>query len=108
MCCVICQVKGKGTGCLHTGATKTILSDNGREFNIDVFRELSGQFNITIKATAVELPWSNGIVARHDAVLEKTTNKFIKDEIIKYPHHVILAWAVSAKNALYSQPTSFW
>ena len=108
MCCVICQVKGKGTDCLHTGATKTILSDNGREFNIDVFRELSGKFNITIKATAVELPWSNGIVARHDAVLEKTTNKFITDKIIKYPLHVILAWAVNAKNVLYSQSTSFW
>ena len=44
---------------------------NGAEFNNELLCEVCEQFNITMKSTAAEAPWSNGIVERHDAVLGK-------------------------------------
>ena len=41
---------------------------NGGELNNELLYE---QFNITMKSTAAEAPWSNGIAERHDAVLGK-------------------------------------
>ena len=84
------------------GAPDTILSDNGGEFNNETLQDLGEQFNIVIKATPAESPWSNGIVERHNAVLEKMINKLLLDGNNKYPIDVIVAWAVSAKNALHS------
>ena len=43
------------------GAPKKILSDNGSEFNKQVFRELGELLNIEVKTTGAESPWSNGI-----------------------------------------------
>ena len=80
------------------GPPRTILSDNGGEFNNNVFRELGEQFNI-IKTTAAESPWSNGIVERHNAVLGKMINKLLLDESVKYSFDVVVAWVVSAKTA---------
>ena len=47
------------------GASKTILSVNGGEFNNKLLCELCEQFNISVKSTAAEAPWSNGIVKQH-------------------------------------------
>ena len=44
---------------------------NGAEFNNELLCEVCEQFNITMKSTAAEAPWSNIIVERHDAVLGK-------------------------------------
>ena len=82
------------------GAPGTIFSDNGGEFSNDLFHDLGEQFNINVKTTPVKSPWSNGIVERHNSVLGKIVNKLILDENNKYPIDVIVAWAVSAKNAL--------
>ena len=81
------------------GAPGKILSDNGGEFNNDLFRELGEQFNIVIMSTPAESPWSNGIVERHNAVLGKMVHKLMLDEK-RFPIDVIVAWSVSAKNAL--------
>ena len=48
-----------------------ILSDNGGEFNNSLFLIIE-QFNITLKTTAAESPWSNGMVERHNSILAKT------------------------------------
>ena len=63
---------------------------------------LGEQFNINVKTTQGEFPWSNSIVERHNAVLEKMVKKLMLDENTKYPTDVIVAWAVSAKNALHT------
>lgn len=68
----------------------TILSDNVREFNNDLFHVLREQFNINVKAIPGESLLSNGIVKCHNAVLKRIVNKLMLDENI--------AWAVSAKN----------
>lgn len=72
----------------------TILSDNVREFNNDLFHVLRKQFNINVKAIPGESLLSNGIVKCHNAVLKKIVNKLMLDENI--------AWAVSAKNTLHT------
>ena len=72
----------------------TILSDNVREFNNDLFHVLREQFNINVKAIPGESLLSNGIVKCHNAVLKKIVNKLMLDENI--------AWAVSAKNTLHT------
>ena len=81
------------------GAPGKILSDNGGEFNNDLFRELGEQFNIVIMSTPAESPWSNGIVEHRNAVLGKMVHKLMLDEK-GFPIDFIVAWSVSAKNAL--------
>ena len=82
------------------GAPKTILLDNGGEFNNELLHELCEQLNISVKSTAAEASWSNSIVERHNAVLGKMINKLLLDNYSQYPIDVIVSWAVSAKNAL--------
>ena len=84
------------------GARKTTLLDNGREFNNEPLRELCEQFNIKVKSTAAEAPWSNDIVERHNAVLGKMINKLLLDNYSQYHIDVIVFWAVNAKNALHT------
>ena len=81
------------------GAPGKILSGNGGEFNNDLFHELGEQFNIVIMSTPSESPWLNGIVEHHHAVLGKMVHKLIVDER-RLPIDVIVAWSVSAENAL--------
>ena len=50
-------------------------------------------------STPPESPWSNGIVERHNAVLGKLVHKLMLDEK-RFPIDVIVAWSVSAENAL--------
>ena len=68
----------------------------GIEFNNEM-RTLGEMFNITIKTTAAESPWSNGIVERLNGVLGKLVNKIIDDTNCDV--QMALAWAVSARNA---------
>ena len=61
------------------GAPRQMLSDNGGEFSNDDFRKMGEKLNITIKSTAAESPWSNGINERHNAILADMVMK-IKDD----------------------------
>ena len=49
-------------------------------------------------STAAESPWSNGVVERHNAILENMVQKVIADTNCSFEN--ALVWAVSAKNAL--------
>ena len=60
---------------------------------------MAEQFNITMKTTAAESPWSNDIVERHNGILAKTTEKLILDSNHKYSLDVNTAWAVNVKNS---------
>ena len=57
------------------GVPRVILSDNGGEFNNELLREGCEKFNITMKSTTAEAPWSNGIVEQHNTVLRTMINK---------------------------------
>ena len=50
-------------------------------------------------STPAELPWSNGIVEHHNAVLGKMIHKLMLVEK-RFSIDFIVAWSVSAKNAL--------
>ena len=84
------------------GPPNEILSDNGGEFNNDLLRDLSDQLNVFIRTTPGESPWSNGITERHNAILRNTINKLLIDNSNNYSVDIIVAWAVSAKNALHN------
>ena len=47
------------------GSAEKFLMDNGGEFANSKLINLAEKFNIVIKTTAGESPWSNGIVERH-------------------------------------------
>ena len=69
-----------------------IISDNGGEFNNTLFTNMAELFNINVKPTAAESPWSNGMVERHNAILAKTIEKLSLEHKNKYPIDVIIAW----------------
>ena len=92
----------------YFGAPRIFLTDNGREFNNEEFREMAQNFNITVKTTPAQSPWSNGLNERHNAVLGEMTTKVIEENSCSL--EVALGWSVSAKNTLhsvhgYSKPT---
>jgi len=80
------------------GAPKNMLTDNGCEFNNSEMRELGEAFNMKIRTTAAERPWSNGVCERANAVIGSSVAKIVAD--CKCAPDVALAWAVSARNAL--------
>ena len=85
------------------GALKKILSDDGSEFNNQVFRELGELLNIEVKTTCGESPWSNGITERHNGIIGNMVDKILQDQNCSVK--LTLAWAVSAKNSLSNE---FW
>ena len=82
----------------YFGAPETILSDNGREFDNQEFRDMAQNFNIIVRTTATQSPLSNGLCERHNAVLSDMVLKSLEDAQCGIDQAV--AWSVSAKNSL--------
>ena len=82
----------------YFGCPRKFLSDNGGEFNNDIYREMNEKLNIEIATTAAESPFSNGTVERHNLILAEAMQKTLLD--VKCEPQIALSWAVSAKNAL--------
>ena len=82
----------------HRGAPQKFLTDNGGEFMNDKFLSMCEKMNITVLTTAAESPWSNGLVERHNAVLEEMMNKVLDET--KCDYDTALAWCFHAKNSL--------
>ena len=80
------------------GPPSKFFSDNGGEFNNELFRTLCEKYNITVKTTAAEAPWSNGLCERHNAVLAETVLKTMAD--VNCSMDIALNWAVHSKNSL--------
>ena len=80
------------------GTPISVFSDNGGEFVSKDFIDFCENFNIKIKTTAAESPWSNGICERHNASITETLLKVKEDS--KCDWDTALAWALSAKNSL--------
>ena len=80
------------------GPPQKFLSDNGGEFINQAFLDLCEAYNITIKTTGAEAPWSNGLVERHNQVLGNMLDKVLQD--LKCHFDIALAWCVNSKNSL--------
>ena len=77
-----------------------VYTDNGGEFNSQVFRDMAENLNMSVKTTAGYSPWSNGIVERHNATLTETLMKMKEDTDLSW--ETAITWAVNAKNCLLS------
>ena len=80
------------------GCPQRILSDNGREFNNAMMRELGDKVNTEVTSTAASSPWSNGLNEKHNAIIGAMATKVLAE--CKCSISVALAWSISAKNAL--------
>ena len=74
------------------------MSDNGGEFSNESYRQMNEKLNVLTQTTAVESPFSNGMVERHNLILSETFIKTLQG--IKCKPEVAFAWAVSAKSSL--------
>lgn len=80
------------------GPPKSILTDNGREFDNREMHDLAENFNIVVKTTPAYSPWSNGLIERHNRTLTEILNKVGCDKSLDL--ETALAWSVNAKNTL--------
>ena len=62
------------------GSPKSFLVNNGREFNNGEFISFCVNFNVNLKMTAVESPWSNCLVECYNGVLGNTVRKMMSDK----------------------------
>ncbi|CAC5404047.1 unnamed protein product [Mytilus coruscus] len=75
-----------------------VYTDNGGEFNSQIFRDMAENLNMSVKTTAGYSPWSNGVVERHNATLTETINKMRESSNLSW--EMAVSWAVHAKNSL--------
>lgn len=80
------------------GPPSKFLCDNGGEFNNESFITMCEKMNITVKTTAAESPWSNGLCERHNAILSEVYLKTAAE--VNSDKETILCWAVHSKNCL--------
>ena len=80
------------------GTPNLIYSDNGGEFVSKDVIDFCENFNIKIKTTPAESPWSKRICERHNAIITETLLKVKND--CQCDWETALAWAFSAKNCL--------
>ena len=59
------------------GTPEKIMVDNGGEFNNDEFRDFCQNYNIRIRPTAAESPFSNSTVERHNALIGESVDKIM-------------------------------
>ena len=77
-----------------------VYTDNGGEFNSQIFRDMAENLNMSVKTTAGYSPWSNGVVERHNATLTDTLIKMRENSDLSW--ETAICWAVNAKNSLLS------
>ena len=82
----------------YFGALGAFLTDNGREFDNQFFRDMAQNLNIVVCTTTAQSPWSNGLNERHNCVLGEMVMKMLEDARCNF--EVALSWAVNAKNTL--------
>ena len=80
------------------GAPSKFFSDNGGEFSNEDYNDMCDSYNITIKKTAAESPFSNGLMERHSAILEEMLLKTCEENGSSL--EIALQWVINAKNSL--------
>ena len=83
------------------GAPKNWLSDNGGEFVNEKLLIMSEKWNIKMKTTAAESPWSNSVCEKWVGLLKDSMRKLTSEGEIGLK--VSLGWSVAAKNGLYNK-----
>ena len=74
------------------------MTDNGGEFVNAEIVDFAEKFNVILDTTAAESAWSNGLVERHNGVLNDMLQKVMKDA--NCPVDIALSWSLAAKNCL--------
>ena len=82
------------------GTPQSIFSDNGGEFRNDLLRDVAELLGTRVATSAAYSPWSNGIVERHNAVLENMVLKITADDKCSVENAIV--WSISAKNSLHN------
>ena len=80
------------------GPPRRILTDNGREFQNDLFYEMCESMDIKVLTTAAESPWSNGKCEKMVGLLKEGLRK-MKEEGCK-DHRSALCWTITARNRI--------
>ena len=75
------------------------MTDNGGEFDNDLFRSNAENFDFTVISTAAENPFSNGTCERHNQVLTETFLK-TRESAVNCDDDLCMRQAVFAKNCL--------
>ena len=78
----------------------SILTDNGREFNNQSFRDMVQNLNIIVHTTPAKSQWSNGLNEWHNGILGEMVKKALEDT--HYSFEIALAWAIRAESTLHS------
>ena len=63
------------------GAPEKFLIDNGGEFANSQFLEMCKAMTITVKVTAAESPFSNGLVEKHNMIIANMLDKILEDQL---------------------------
>ena len=74
------------------------LAPHHHFFNNGLLRDVAELLNTKVVTTAAYAPWSNGIVERHNAVIENMILKITHDT--KCSVETALLWSLCAKNSL--------
>ena len=82
------------------GSAKKFLPDNGGKFSNKDFMDVCEALGITVKTTAAESPWSNGLVERHSLVLSEMLDKIIDETDCDIS--LAVSWCVNAMNSLHN------
>ena len=80
-------------------APEKYLTDNSREFATLKFIDMTESLNITVKVTAAESSFSNGINWRHNFIIAGMMDKAL-EESKHLDMDITLVWCLDAKNAL--------
>ena len=81
------------------GVMKSVLTDNGGEFNSDEIREVESILNIQVCTIAGEKPFQNGLCERVHAVTDMMLTK-LEYEQNGANSETLLCWANMARNCL--------
>ena len=80
------------------GRPYKFLSDNGGEFMNHQFIDMCEKMNVSVKNTAGESPWSNGLVERHNLVIAEMMDKVLAESECDFD--LAFSWCLNAKNSL--------
>ena len=81
------------------GAPRAILADSGAEFDSSLFLSLAERFNVATLSTAAQSHHSNGVVERHNAVLNTMVRR-LRSDYPSAPLQELLDAACLAKNSM--------
>ena len=81
-----------------SGAPEKCFTDNGGEFANAEFLEMCEAMNTTVKVTAAESPFNNGLVQRHSFIIADMMDKTLEES--QFGLALALSWCLNAKNSL--------